>query len=131
MKKPYIDKQKVAQVAGVATKETVKVVGKVAAISAQTSKTSVGKKILTFFVPFIASTIGSMVFLSQGRGLPLWFDLFVGLFGGYVVYHVLTYEKPKPKKNNEPNFDKLSDKEKARLAKISEDQQYLMWKASR
>ena len=45
--------------------------------------------------------------------------------------HVLTYKKPKPKKNNEPNFDKLSDKEKARLAKIAEDQQYLMWKASR
>jgi len=131
MKKTYIDKQRVAQVAGVATKETIKVVGKVALVSGQTAKTSVGKKILTFFIPFIASTIGSMVFLSHERGLPLWFDLFVGVFGGYVFYHMLTYEKPKPKKSNKPNFDKLTDKEKARLVKIAEDQQYLMWKASR
>jgi len=131
MKIPPIDKQKIAEASGMAARETINVVGKVASVSAKTSTTPIGKKILIFFIPFLGSTIGSMVFLSHDKGLPIEFDLFVGAFVGYVFYHILTYKKPKPKKSNELNLDKLTDKEKARLAKIAEDQEYLLWKASR
>jgi hypothetical protein len=100
--KVNISKKQMAQTAGAAAHATTQAVGHFATVSAKTAIEPTGVKIVTFFVPFLASTICSMSFVTIGKDIPIAVDLFLGTLGAYLVYSLIFKEKPPTQVQKEP-----------------------------
>ena len=129
-----IKAEELGKKAGEATKATLKVASEVGKVAGQTAITPIGKKIVILGVSAIIGTVLSMVYLTDGSDFfGLKTNLLVGAIfstlvylGGFGSKKSVAVAIPK-----EPNFEVLTDKEKALLKKNREQTEFLLWKARR
>ena len=135
MKIKSIKAEKLGAMTGKATKATLEATTEAIKIASETvidKDDPIGAKMATFGIAMTAGTVLSMIYVTDGSSFfGLKANLIIGGIFASLVYQ-LVFSKPKKESaQKEPDFDRLSDKEKKMLSTIQKKADFLKWKASR